>query len=129
MLYIDNNKINPFIRLCKDVALHGSTSITYQQRGNLLLDSGFFKKSPVESGTSMLDANIYIIALSNKLIYLAVYKHWNAPFVLDTKTVFHDATIILNELSNSSGHLKDINKYLNKYVTEKKKNGVQTAKK
>jgi hypothetical protein len=60
--------MNPFIRLCKDVALHGSTSITYQQRGNLLLDSGFFKKSPVESETSMLDANINIIALSNKLL-------------------------------------------------------------
>ncbi|XP_025423855.1 uncharacterized protein LOC112693141 [Sipha flava] len=122
--------MNPFIRLCKDVALHGSTSITYQQRGNLLLESEFFKKSPVESGTSMLDANINIISLNNKLLSdIPSSIQTLECTICNTKTVFHDATIILNELFNSSGHLEDINKYLNKYITEKKEKWCPNCKK
>lgn len=68
MLYIDDIKSNPFIKLCKDVALHESTSITYEQRGHLLVESELFKMSHVEYGTSMLDANVNINALYNKLL-------------------------------------------------------------
>jgi hypothetical protein len=40
--------------------------------------------------------------------------------ICTTKTVFYNATIILNDLLNISGRLEDVNTYSNKYVTEKK---------
>jgi len=39
MLYIDDIKTNPSINLCKDLAIRGSTSITYEQCGHLLVES------------------------------------------------------------------------------------------
>jgi len=122
MLYIDGIKTNPFIKLCKEVALHGSTSITYEQRGHLLIESELFKISIVESGTSMLDANVNINALCNKLlsgipssIQTLIYSLCNI------KTEFYNSTIILNELITNNGCLKEINTYLNKYCEKKVK--------
>jgi hypothetical protein len=78
----------------------------------------------------MLDANINIIALSNKLLSdIPSSIQTLECTICTTKTVFHDAKIILNELLNSSGHLEDINKYLNKYVTKKKEKWCPNCKK
>jgi hypothetical protein len=53
--------------------LHGATSITYKKRGNFLVETGLFKTSPVECGTSILDANINVIDVTNFfLIHLSV---------------------------------------------------------
>jgi hypothetical protein len=49
--------------------------------------------------------------------------------ICTTKTVFYNATIIINELLNSSGRLEDLNTYLNKYVSEKRENMCPNCKK
>lgn len=117
MLYIDDIKLNQFIKLCKDVALHGSTSVSYEQRGHLLVESDFFKISQVEYGTSMLDANVNINALCNKLLSgIPSSIQTLICFLCNLNTVFYNSTIILNELSTNNGSLKEINTYLNRYI-------------
>jgi len=117
MLYIDDIKSNPFINLCKDVALHGSTSVTYEQRGHLLVESELFKISQVEYGTSMLDANVNINALCNKLLSgIPSSIQTLICSICNLNTVFYNSTIILNELSTNNGSVKEINTYLNKYI-------------
>jgi len=123
MLFIDNNQTNPFIKLCKDVALHGSTSITYEERGNLLVESGLFKISPVESAaTLMLDANVNIIALCNKVLSgIPSSIQTLVCTICNKKKVFYNSTIMLDELLKTNGCLKEINTFLNKYIEKKEK--------
>jgi hypothetical protein len=71
--------------------------------------------------TSILNANINVIALCNKpLSDIPCSIQILECIICTTKTVFYNATIIFNEFLNSSRRLEDVNKYLNKYVTEKK---------
>ena len=125
ILFIDNNQTNPFIKLCRDVARHGSTSLTYEQRGNLLVESGLFNISPVESAaTSILDANVNVIAFCNKVLSgIPSSIQTLVCTICNKKKVCYNSTIILDELSKINGSLKEIN------ILKKEKNGVQTANK
>jgi ABC-type multidrug transport system permease subunit len=64
--------------------LRGVTSITYDQLVNLLVKIELFKMWPVESEPQYWTqiSMLLLYVTSFFLIYLAVYKYWNAPFVL-----------------------------------------------
>ncbi|CAI6372658.1 unnamed protein product [Macrosiphum euphorbiae] len=123
ILFIDNNQTNPFIKLCRDVARHGSTSLTYEQRDNLLVESGLFNISPVESAaTSILDANVNVIAFCNKVLSgIPSSIQTLVCTICNKKKVCYNSTIILDELSKMNGCLKEINTYLNKYIEKREK--------
>jgi hypothetical protein len=64
--------------------LRGVTSITYDQHGNLLVEIELFKMWPVEYGPQYRTqiSMLLFYVTSFFLVYLAVYKYWNASFIL-----------------------------------------------
>lgn len=59
---------NKFLKLCRDVALHGCSVSTYKTRAKILIDSGVCKHTEIQQGTSMLNCVSNVVGLSNNLL-------------------------------------------------------------
>lgn len=111
---------NDFLNLCKDVALFGSNASTYKKRALLLLNSGIFIQSKIQSGTETLNCSANVIGLSYRLLF-------NIPSSIKTETcencqninTYKNTTIILENIQTNN--FIKLNKMIKNYIEVEQK--------
>lgn len=94
--------ISDFIKLCINIALHGTSKQTYEERGNLLLKTELFKHETVEKGISILNANVNVVGLTYKLLKCVfTYIQHKKCMTCSYSHKFSGQTLILKNIRNA----------------------------